>query len=211
MTPIDHLVFACSDLESGIENIADHFGVKPGPGGRHPSWGTHNAVLSLGDSTYFEIIAPDPNACEVFQRPEVFDGTHVGGLTTWAAGLDDLTVRHAHARRQGHGLGRVLEGSRVTESGVLLEWSLTDPMVRIEQGLVPFLIDWGRTPHPARSSPQGCRLLEFTLSHPDPAFLSGILSGIGISCAGSLKIESSSRRGLRALIRTPRGEIEVGS
>ena len=40
---VDHLVFACPDLEQGVEQIADLLGVRATPGGRHEGLGTHNA------------------------------------------------------------------------------------------------------------------------------------------------------------------------
>ena len=211
MNIVDHLVFACSDLASGIEQIADLLGVTPSHGGRHPSWGTHNAILSLGHSTYFEIIAPDPEATTDFHRPEVFSGSRIGSLTTWAAALDDLPSKYLRAANAGHHFGEVLAGSRVTENGVRLEWSLTDPMTRLMDGVVPFLIDWGRSPHPSRSAAQGCRLRTLKLFHPDPKLIRAILSNTGIDLGDMVEVHAAINPGLAAVIDTPRGEIEIQS
>jgi hypothetical protein len=211
MNTVDHLVFACPDLASGIEYIEDLFGVMPQQGGRHPSWGTHNAVLSLGHSTYFEIIAPDPDALDGFHRPEVFTGDGAGSLTTWAAALDDLPLRHARAEKAGHLFGEVLEGSRVTEFGARLKWSLTDPLTRLKDGVVPFMIDWGSSPHPSGSSPQGCFLRELRLSHPESDSVSAIFSDTGIIMRDIVKLEYAEQFKLVALIDTPRGEVQIES
>ena len=209
MNTVDHLVFACSDLTLGIEQVADLLGVMPAVGGRHPSWGTHNAILALGDSMYLEIIAPDPEAIDGFQRPPVFMGSEIGSLTTWAASLDDLPSKHARAADAGHHFGAVLEGSRVTEAGILLEWSLTDPMTRLMDGVVPFLIDWGRSPHPSQSATQGCRLRALTLFHSDPHLVSAILADAGLELGDIVKVHGGTHSGLTAVIDTPRGEIEI--
>lgn len=211
MDVVDHLVFSCSDLDSGIEYVSDHLGVTPVPGGRHPNWGTHNALLSLGDSTYFEIIAPDPQASDTVQPPEVFTGIGSGSLSTWAASLDDLPGRHERARQAGHAFGEILEGTRLTKSGVHLEWSLTNPVTRLKDGVVPFLIDWGRSPHPARVSSQGCILRRFSLLHPDPESVRAILSKIGVRLSETLEVIHDVAPGLLAVIQTPRGDVEIRS
>ena len=58
---IDHIVIGIHDLEKGIASIEDLTGVKPVYGGAHPSLGTHNALISLGNRTYLEILAPNPD------------------------------------------------------------------------------------------------------------------------------------------------------
>src|SRR4051794_18090039 len=59
---IDHVGLGIGDLDRGIAQVTELTGVKPARGGAHPGGGTHNALLSLGEGTYLEILAPVPGA-----------------------------------------------------------------------------------------------------------------------------------------------------
>ena len=61
MLELDHIVLGADSLEQGVAFIADKFGVEVPKGGEHLQMGTHNHVMSLGDGSYFEIIAIAPH------------------------------------------------------------------------------------------------------------------------------------------------------
>ena len=57
---VDHLVYSTPDLDEGIHLVEQLFGTDVTPGGRYENWGTRNALVSLGEASYLEIISPDP-------------------------------------------------------------------------------------------------------------------------------------------------------
>src|SRR6185436_20196195 len=59
---VDHLVVAIRSLPEGIAEFERLVGIKAVVGGKHPGRGTENALVSLGDGKYVEIIAPQDGA-----------------------------------------------------------------------------------------------------------------------------------------------------
>lgn len=160
---LDHLVLACSDLETGARWLRERVGVAPRPGGRHPGFGTHNRLLQLGAGCYLELIAPDPAQDG---PPRLF-------------GLDRADLRAACARTPAlvHWVVRATAGTTLDDPAAIadwlgvspgvpvsmqrdaLRWRLTRPddadRARWDPGprMLPTWIDWGDTPTPAARLP----------------------------------------------------------
>ena len=85
-------------------------------------------------------------------------------------------------------------------------------------GIVPFVIDWGRTPHPSTALPNECQLLELVVSHPDADTLQPVLDAFrpllnepdgDISIVSDISIVAAPEPGIRARLETPNGEIDL--
>ena len=201
---VDHLVFAAPELESGLDRIEQVLGVRAIEGGRHPAWGTRNALLALGEQTYLEIIAPDPELPTPAQgRPFGIDTLPAPRLVSWAAKGTRLEQIVATAREQGIDLGAVSTGSRLQADGARLKWHLTDLYMPRMDGIIPFFIDWGASPHPAASLPRGCSLMCLHLRHPQAEWVQNFLSSLG----PDLHVEKATKPGLIAEIQTPGGLV----
>jgi len=178
---VDHLVYATPDLNDGIAAVETMLGVRAAAGGKHPGRGTHNALISLSDSSYLEIVAPDPTQLHS-GVPRWFGIDQLTGprLVTWASKADRPSHVARAAARQGLRLGQIMEGRRKTPQGVTLQWEFTDPATVLGDGLVPFFISWRDCPHPAVSAPRGPMLIELHGEHPEPRLIERQLAAVGV-------------------------------
>ncbi len=202
---VDHLVWGGADLDAEVERLERLLGVRAAVGGRHPGRGTHNAVIGLGPETYLEIITPDASQPEPEgPRPFGLDSLDTPRLVAWSVRASDLAARARRARAAGLPLGPVSEMSRRRADGTLLEWTLTALPTDAVRPAIPFLIDWGRTPHPAATAPPGCRLVALSGTDPDAGRWRPLLASIGVR----LTLEEGPG-GLAALVRGPAGPVAL--
>lgn len=165
---LDHLVYATPDLDATAAELERLLGVRPAEGGRHPGFGSRNRLLGLGGRSYLEIVGPDPEQEDpAGPRPFGIDRLRAAGLAGWALAVEDIDAVVARARERGYDPGDPQDMSRRTPSGELLRWRLTPPHRAGHEGLVPFLIDWGTTRHPAEGLPV-VELVSVAAVHPDP-------------------------------------------
>ena len=206
LSAVDHLVYAAPDLDSAVARIERLLGVRATAGGSHPGMGTRNALISLGPATYLEIIAPDPAQAD-YRRPRVFriDELDAPRLVTWAAKSDDIDRLATTKLDGGARLGAAMAGSRETPDGSRLAWQLTDPYQVIADGVVPFFIDWGDTPHPAGSASSRATLVELRAEHPDPERIRRMFAALGLDVA----VTEAAEPALSAIIDSPRGRVEL--
>ena len=203
---VDHLVYATPDLNRGIEEIERFTGVKATPGGQHPGGGTRNALLALGPTAYLEIIAPDPDQSPPqTSRPFGIDSLTQSRLVTWSAKGSDLEHLRQEALRHRVQLGEVLSGSRQRPDGVRLSWRYTNPRAMVGDGIVPFFIDWGQSPHPAQSAARGLSLISLRAEHPDAQGVQEALRQLGLD----FPVKQGTLPALIAVIDSPRGRVEL--
>ena len=201
---IDHIVWACRDLESGIEEIEALTGVRAQPGGRHPDLGTHNALLHLGGRCYFEIVAPDPEqdggpwsrSLQEMAEPGLLHWVvSQSGLSNYSNGLSGLIG----------GDNEVIAISRQHPKLGLLNWEILMLPKHSHGCLVPFLIDWGDSTHPTKVLENGCTLRSVRITTPELSDIMKIVSWLGVD-ADFAEGEVSK---LEFLIETPKGEVTL--
>jgi hypothetical protein len=201
---LDHVILGCKDLDAGVEYVYQRTGVRAAAGGVHPGAGTKNALLSLGDLRYLEIIAPDPLQA-ASTDPRQVATLKSPALVGWALHRHD--VKEFAAVLQGHGVECVgpKPGSRARPDGTTLRWaSLT--LKDDQDGVLPFFIEWdSHSLHPSVDAPAGCRLTDLWLTAPDPVALRALAAKMELD----VQIRASSELRLGATIVGPKGSLQL--
>jgi Glyoxalase-like domain len=138
---VDHVIYAAgpAGLEVDADRLAALLGAQAVPGGRHPGWGTRNALIPLAARAYLEVV-------EVIDRPVALGtafGSAVaarsdagGGWVGWVMAVDDVAGRSGRLGRE------VASGSRRRPDGVELRWRTLGVDVLVTEPELPFLISW---------------------------------------------------------------------
>lgn len=204
----DHLLVAVDRLDASMAWFAERLGVRPVEGGKHASWGTHNALLSLGPKRYLEIIAldadADPAARASGEAVFCFSAGALPRVMGWCAGSRNLAERASRAAQAGVDIGQPIQGGRDCPDGTRIAWTITPPRF-LGDGLIPFFIDWGETAHPSAAAPTGCRLARLEGEHPDPERIWRMLASVG----SRLSVSRGPRARLIATIEGPAGSITL--
>lgn len=203
---VDHILLGVSDLDYGLDWFERKSGVKAIMGGVHPGRGTRNALLSLGDRHYLEIIAPDPNQKEYksdFDLRELKEPL----LITWAASTSNIDALAKTAREAGLEVNGPTPGSRKKTDGTLLRWKTIGVNLNLSLGPVnpiPFFIQWeANTIHPSQDSPKGCELQSLALEHPEADRVKAALRSLGVEAT----VNAGKAAKLTATISTPKGNL----
>jgi Glyoxalase-like domain len=207
---LDHIVVAAASLDEGARYIAEQLGVEVPLGGRHETMGTHNRLMRIGEASYLEIIAIDPDG-QAPKRPRWYalDDPAMRAkleasprLITWVARSADIV---ATVQAAAFPLGVVTPVSRGALSWHL---SIPDDGHLPGGGVIPHVIEWdgGARPWQSMADP-GCRLLELVLAHPDPDWLADALKSICPKGFAGITIVVGTEPGLSAKIRRPDGVV----
>lgn len=176
---IDHVILGAPDLASGIREFEAATGVAAVYGGKHPSLGTENELVSLGSESYLEVIAP--------RKGERLDPSFAGLATLerltpfgFAVAVTDPVGARAQLAQAGVQTDEPWAGSRQTASGAVLRWQTFDikePRLRT----APFFIHWeDLSAHPAKTSPGGCSLVRLEVAEPDFSALERLRRALGV-------------------------------
>ncbi len=208
-TLLDHILLGCNDLQRGIDFVEQHTGVRAAFGGVHPGRGTQNALLSLGERRYLEIIVPDPDQPDakgplVLHLRKLSEPRIVG----WAAHPGDLGSFAKKLREGGVIFDGPTPGSRKRPDGRVLNWK-TINLKDDRGGMLPFFIEWSvDSKHPSEDAPHGCRLDSFSAASPIPdSLVVQALNALGLE----MPVASGEKEHLVAKLFSSKGTFEINS
>lgn len=204
---LDHIIIGGPDLDDLEAYVEGQLGIAPRRGGSHQGWGTRNSLLGLGGRQYLELVAPDPDQPDP-QRERPFRVDELTGptLVGWAAQVDDIAAVVAGAREAGYDPGEPFTMSRRAADGTELAWQMTP--TDTEDSGIPFLIDWGATPHPSEGLPS-VLFQTFRIRHPQVQDVTAALKAVGMA-RGPIQLRSGEPVRLSAVLMTEAGRVELG-
>ncbi|KMK67680.1 VOC family protein [Puniceibacterium sp. IMCC21224] len=172
MLKLDHIAVLGETLEEGTALVEGKLGAPLHPGGKHPHFATHNALIGVGDGQYIEVIANDPAAPPPpYARwfgLDTFKG--VARLDKWICRVPDMAAALAALPMAG----RPVALSRGTLNWVM---SVPDDGLLPFDGLFPALIEWQSPVPPGYALPEaGWRLGELEICHPEAEALRALLT-----------------------------------
>jgi len=158
--------------------------------------GTENALVSLGNGTYLEIIAPQATVSDddlfVKQLRHLSSPVVVG----WAVHVPDISDAAERLKRAGFQTSPPQPGSRITPEGKKLEWT-TFEVAHPEIETAPFFIRWSEsTVHPSIAEVR-CSLVSFQIDEPKVADLERLLSALSVATT----VRNAARSGFQLRIR----------
>src|SRR6267142_1600986 len=203
---LDHIILGCNDLDLGMELVEQNTGVRPAIGGVHPGRGTRNALLSLGERRYLEIIAPDPAQSEIAHFPQIRSMTDPR-LIGWAVHPPDISAVAKELRENKVEFTGPADGSRKRPDGRVLNWK-TINLADDRHGLLPFFIEWSAdSVHPSKDAPARCTLDYFEILSAEPDELTSTLKRIGIN----FPVQRSDKGRLHAPTSGPKGDLKLST
>jgi hypothetical protein len=93
--------------------------------------------------------------------------------------------------------------SRDRLDGVRLNWTILYLEDLRFGEAIPFVIDWGTSPHPSESVPAGCQLRSFAVLHPEAERLARLYGSLDIP----VPVKRGAYPGFVAELMTPNGDV----
>jgi len=211
MLKLDHLTVIAPTLAEGVAHVRACLDLDVPFGQRHAYMGSHNHLLQLGDMTYLEVVALDPEGEDPGRRRWFGLDDQAKVRADWEEGR---RLRGWVARTDSLGdvvAGReAVFGQKVPLPNVdsAFDFAIPEDGSLPLDGAAPSLIDRrGKPRSMATIADLGARLVSFSLEHPEPSAVSALYGQLDIDRPPA--IMRGPRLRYRARIETPSGVREL--
>jgi Glyoxalase-like domain len=207
---VDHIIITAPTLAIGGAYVFERLGVYPQKGGEHARMGTHNLLLSLGNSAYLEVIAINPAAPKPAQRRwfglDALPANAPARLHTWVARTGNVAQAVSNSFEAMNPIVPMSRGA--------LNWLITSPQEgdAAHGGLTPTLIEWQTDAHPASTLPDaGLVLMQLELFTSEAPRIERQMKALGLSAGWSANaLPADKTPTLRAQVQTALGMRVLG-
>ncbi|MEX0307418.1 MAG: VOC family protein [Ruegeria sp.] len=209
LNKIDHFAIGADTLAQGVAAMKDALGVEVPQGSKHDAMSTHNCVMQVGNESFFELIAIDPDAPDpgrvrwfTLDAPATQDRLNERPRALcWVVNTDDLDAVIAASPVD---LGEVVHFQRGDRT-----WRLTVPKDGHlpGNGLLPAFIEWSPGPHPSTGQQNlGVTLAKVKVQTPDAARLKDMFEKLQISHLAEI---SEGPTALSFVLESPNGTVTL--
>ena len=168
LTALDHIIIGVNNLEQATQIFAENLGLLASGGGNHPSGGTANRIIVIGD-TYLELISVrDPAEAQQSMLDRLTKGD---GYLNFVLTSNDIEADSAAMRRRGVAIIGPNPGQLNASGGRSRAWSRTDIQQPDLTQHYPFLIQ-----HDSTDAERRFRLAGWTEPPTHPLGASKVLS-----------------------------------
>ncbi len=209
---LDHIVVGIYDLDAGIAELKALTGQQAIRSGRHPKLGTETAVLRLGDDSFLELIAPQPDAEVTGDNQDLVVGykellSEHKTLTPflWSIGTNDLRWLRRQITGTGFEMTPVIENSRELPDGSALAY--LGASVAVGRPGFPFFVQW-QAPSVAALAPAGaaCTIYKWRVWTPNDVALQRLAEVLAVQ----VDVGEASTQALRAVLRCDGRTVVLG-
>lgn len=123
LTALDHIIIGVADLEQATVTFSEKLGLQPSGGGIHPTGGTANRIIVIGD-TYIELITVrDPAQAQQSMLDRLAKGD---GYLNFVLASNDLEADSAAIKSRGVSIIGPTAGKLTSADGRSRGWLRTD-------------------------------------------------------------------------------------
>lgn len=163
---IDHIVLAAPDLEEAMEQFEKMTGIGAVVAGSINGLGIKCSRISFNDSSYIEIIAPDPKSSGPIGQ--LLKSKGITELTPFHFAIRSSKVEELkdEVKKFGYVPDHItMFGGH--KDGTPMKWEMLYLYGHNMGGICPFFINWSNTDHPCAKLPVVGKLKKFTIRAPE--------------------------------------------